>query len=54
MILTHTVEGMEIIKKECKNMIDILEQTPEWDIKQLMNIYNLHGQLELQMKTNHT
>jgi hypothetical protein len=35
----HYAEGMEIIKKECKNIIDILETTPQWDIKQLMNIY---------------
>ena len=32
-------EGMEIIKKECKNIIDILEQTTQRDIRQLMNIY---------------
>jgi hypothetical protein len=32
-------EGMEIIKEECKKIIDILEQTTPWDIKQLMNIY---------------
>ena len=36
----HYEEGMEIIKQECKNMFDILEQDPAtWDFKDLMKIY---------------
>ncbi len=31
---------MEIIKQECQNIIDILEQDPvTWDFKELMKIY---------------
>jgi hypothetical protein len=35
----HYAKGMEIIKEECKKIIDILGQGMQWNIMQLMDIY---------------